>query len=66
MEQAELIAESFHAINVNMDLKNYEEAGTIAGYLACFQDQMTETQLEQLVVTFLRLDHIADMNAKDP
>ncbi len=64
MDQKALIEDSFWAICVNMELKDYEEAGTIAGYLACFQDEMSETQIEQLVLTYLRLDHIAEQKGK--
>jgi hypothetical protein len=59
MDQKALIQDSFWAICVNMQLKDYEEASAIAGYLACFQEEMTETQLEQLILTFHRLDYIA-------
>jgi hypothetical protein len=59
MDQKALIQDSFWAICVNMELKDYKEAGAIAGYLACFQDEMSETQIEQLVLTYLRLDYIA-------
>lgn len=59
MNQETLIAESFWALNVNMALKDYEEAGVIATYLSCFHEYFTDTQLEQMQVTLLRLEHLA-------
>jgi len=59
MDQETLIAESFWAINVNMAAKDYEEAGTIATYLSAFHEYFTDTQLEQMQITLLRLEYLA-------
>ena len=59
MDQETLIAESFWAINVNMAAKDYEEAGTIATYLSAFHEYFTDSQLEQMQITLLRLEHLA-------
>lgn len=61
MDQAELIEQSFWALCVNMHLKDYEEASMIATYLSCFHDSLTETQLDQLQITWYRLDHLKRM-----
>lgn len=59
MDQAILIQESFNAICINMDLKDYEEASVIAGYLAAFHESFTPSQLDQLQLTLYRLEHLA-------
>ena len=59
MDQATLIQESFHALCINMSLKDYEEAGMIALYLSAFHEHFTDSQLEQMQITLLRLEHLA-------
>ena len=59
MDQAILIQESFNALCINMDLKEYEEAAVIAGYLTAFHESFTPSQLDQLQLTLYRLEYLA-------
>ena len=59
MDQETIIAESFWALCVNMSLKDYEEASMIASYLSAFHEYFTDSQLEQMQITLLRLEHLA-------
>lgn len=67
MDQAVLIQESFNAICINMDLKDYEEAATIAGYLVSFHESFTPSQLDQMQITLCRLEYLAGkLNDNEP
>ena len=58
MDQEQVIKESFHALCINMELRDYKAASEILGLLACFQDKLTATQLDQLSLTWDRLEYI--------
>lgn len=67
MDQATLIQESFWALNVNMALKDYEEAGMIALYLSAFYEHFTDSQTDQMQITLLRLEHLqGQLDANKP
>jgi hypothetical protein len=48
-----------------MELKDYVAASEILGLLACFQDKLTATQLDQLSLTWDRLEYISERNNND-
>ena len=58
MDQTQIIADSFWALCVNMEHKDYEEALTIATYLSCFHEHFSDSQLDQMQITWARLDHL--------
>jgi hypothetical protein len=65
MDQEQVIKESFHALCINMELKDYGAASEILGLLACFQDKLTATQLDQLSLTWDRLEYIRERDNND-
>ena len=65
MDQEQVIRESFHALCINMELKDYEAASEILSLLACFQDKLTATQLDQLSLTWDRLEYIRERDNND-
>ena len=58
MEQKQVIKDSFHALCMNMEHKAYADASEIVSLLACFQDKLTSSQLDQLAITWQRLEYI--------
>jgi hypothetical protein len=48
-----------------MELKDYEAASEILSLLACFQDKLTATQLDQLSLTWDRLAYIHERDNND-
>jgi hypothetical protein len=58
MDQKQVIKDSFRALCMNMEHKAYEDASEIVALLACFQEKLTSSQLEQLVLAWQRLEYI--------
>lgn len=58
MDQKQVIKDSFRALCMNMEHKEYADASEIVGLLACFQEKLTSSQIEQLALTWQRLEYI--------
>lgn len=59
MNYTDILSDAFDGICLAFELRDYEQVSVLVAYLELLTEYMTDTQIEQLTITKLRLGHLA-------